>query len=187
MAQATSSTLAQPASPLAQLCTALNRSPLIISKLQAAFGLPVLKQGYPRAYLACLQTIVYLRTFGISEERLLKLWHLEKKLLELLKADTTGSPTWFLDSCGLTSHRNRRLLLTNYDTGVLLPAGALQLGLDFATRPAQLFTGPEMGEDAIRVLEQILTLTHKIRADIATELPHLRSAAKWAAGAARRG
>jgi hypothetical protein len=29
----------------------------------------------------------------------------------------TGSPTWFLDSCGATTSPKRRLLLTNYELG----------------------------------------------------------------------
>ena len=92
------------------------------------------------AYLALLRTVVFLRLFNISEESLRDLWRLEKKLLQLLHVDSTGSPTWFLDSCGPTTHRRRRLLLTNHDMGVALPSGTFQLGLNFATDLPELHT-----------------------------------------------
>lgn len=41
-----------------------------------------------------------------------------KKLLVMLHADSTGSPTWFLDSCGAATSPKRRLLLTNYELGL---------------------------------------------------------------------
>jgi len=37
-----------------------------------------------------------------------------------------------------------------------------------------------MGEDALRVLHEFLKLRTRILADIAAELPHLRTALKWA-------
>ena len=40
--------------------------------------------------------VVFLLMLNVSEESLLNLWHLEKKLLQLLHVDSTGSPTWFL-------------------------------------------------------------------------------------------
>jgi hypothetical protein len=107
---------------------------------------------------------------------LLDLWHLEKKLLHV---DSTGSPTWFLDACGQTSHSRRRLLLTNHDLGVEVPTGTLQLGLNFAKGLPELFAGKEMGEDALRVLADYLELYARIRADVADERPLLRSAVAW--------
>ena len=97
----------------ADLARALNRSPVWLRGLQTRFVLPMLEgAAYPDSYLAFLRTIVFLRTFGVSENALLKLWHLETKLLTLLHVDSTGSPTWFLDACGQKTHRRRRLLLT---------------------------------------------------------------------------
>ncbi|MEA3188773.1 MAG: hypothetical protein QOD99_2603 [Chthoniobacter sp.] len=49
-------------------------------------------RGYTDAYIAFLGTLVFLRTFVVSEDALLKLWHLETKLLALLHVDSTGSP-----------------------------------------------------------------------------------------------
>ena len=165
----------------ADLTHALNRSPVYLRGLQTRFALPVLEgASYSAAYVGFLRAVIYLRTFGISEDALLKLWHLEKKLLTLLHADSTGSPTWFLDACGKTAHRKRRLLLTNYDLGVAIPSRILQLGLDFGDALPELFAGKEMGEDAMRVLEEYLTALAMLRRDVADELPHIRAAAAWA-------
>jgi len=167
---------------LADIAKALNRPVVAITSLQHRFELPSFGgAGYSSAYLAFLRTLVSLRTLAISEERILDLWHLEKKLLQLIHADSTGSKTWFLDSCGHMDHLHQRLLLTNYDLGIAVPAQEIQLGLDFSQRSPELFAGTDMGEDAIRVLNKIIPLQAAIRADVAAELPHLRDTAKWAA------
>ena len=135
---------------------------------------------YSDAYLAFLRTIVFLRTLNASEDRLLDLWHLEKKLLQLLHVDSTGSPTWFLDACGQTGHPRRRLLLSHYDLGVEVPSRVLQLGLNFAEGLPELFAGREMGEDALRVLGDYLKFYHAIRCDVAAERPLAMAANRWA-------
>jgi len=167
---------------LAEMAKALNRPAVVISGLQDRFELPAADGiGYTDAYLAFLRTVVYLGTSGIAEARLLRLWHLEKKLLQLLHVDSTGSKTWFLDSCGAITRRDRRLLLSNYDIGIAVPSHAIQLGLNFAATPPELFAGKDMGEEALLVLNDIIPLQAAIRADVAAELPHLRETAKWAA------
>ena len=167
---------------LADLAAALNRPVVVLTSLQHRYELPSFGgAAYSEAYLALLRTILQLRTLGIAEERLLRLWQLEKKLLQLLHVDSTGSKTWFLDSCGAITRRDHRLLLTNYDIGIAVPSHAIQLGLNFAATPPELFAGKEMGEDALRVLNDIIPLQTAIRADVAAELPHLREIAKWAA------
>jgi hypothetical protein len=166
---------------LAEMAKALNRPAIVVSGLQDRFELPALEAaGYSDAYLAFLKTVVHLRTLGIAEDRLLRLWHLEKKVLQLLHVDSTGSTTWFLDSCGAITRRDHRLLLSNYDIGVPLPAKEVQLGLNFAEKLPELFAGKDMGEDALRVLRDIIPLHADILADVAAELPHLRETVKWA-------
>ena len=126
----------------------LNRSTVYLSGLQKRFELPVFEGAtYPAAYLEFFRTVIYLRTFGISEDSLRDLWHLEKKLLTLLHADSTGSRMWFLDACGRTTHRERRLMLSNFDLGIPLDAREVQTGLDFSDRLPELFEGKAMGED----------------------------------------
>jgi hypothetical protein len=164
------------------MAKALNRPAVMVSGFQNRFELPAFEgAGYFDAYLAFLKTVVHLRTLGIAEDRLLRLWHLEKKLLQLLHVDSTGSKTCFLDSCGAITRRDRRLLLSNYDIGIAVPAHALQLGLNFAEKLPELFAGKEMGEDALRVLNDIIPLQTAIRADVAAELSHLRETVNWAA------
>jgi hypothetical protein len=164
----------------ADLAKTLNRSAVYLSSLQSRFELPTFEgAGYSEAYLAFLQTVVHLRTLSITEEKLRDLWHIEKKLLVLLHADSTGSPTWFLDSCGTTTSPKRRLLLTNYELGAEVHGKGLQLGLNFADASPELFAGQEMGEDAMRVLNDYRKLHDRINSDIKTELPQVRAAVAW--------
>jgi len=166
---------------LADMATKLNRSTIYLSGLQKRFELPAFEgTNYSEAYLAFFRTIVYLRTFGVSEETLRDLWVLEKKLLTLLHVDSTGSRTWFLDACGRSTHRERRLLLSNYDLGIPLDAREVQTGLDFSDRLPELFEGKAMGEDALRVLDDCLKMEKTILNSLRTELPHVREAVKWA-------
>ena len=165
----------------ADLAKALNRSTVYLSGLQSRFELPTFEgESYSAAYLAFLQTVVHLRTLSITEETLRDLWHIEKKLLVLLHADTTGSPTWFLDSCGATTHPKRRLLLTNYELGAEVHGKGVQLGLNFADTAPELFAGKEMGEDALRVLNDYRKLHARISADVKDELPDACAAVAWA-------
>jgi hypothetical protein len=161
----------------ADLSRTLNRPAIYVHGLQKRFELPEFECAvYSDAYLALLQMVVHLRTLSISEETLRDLWCVEKKLLQLLHADSTGSSTWFLDACGVTTHPKRRLLLTNYDMGVEVRAKTLQLGLNFAEQLPELFTGGEMGEDALRVLNDYLKLYARIRFEVEAELPLVRAA-----------
>lgn len=162
------------------LCKALNRPTVYIRGLQNRFELPLREgNGYSAAYLEFIRIICFLRVLGISEESIRELWHLERKLLHLLHADASGSDTWFLDASGEKNHPERRLLLSNYDLGVFLPAGAIQLGLNLVERPAELWSGREMGEDEQRVLDEYLKRRDAIVESIRAELPVIRDAERW--------
>lgn len=166
---------------LGDMAKALNRPTTQLVAWQRRFALPVCAgAGYAEAYLAFLQRVGTLRTLNVSDDLVDKLWQLEKKLLTLLHVDSTGSPTWFLDSCGQTSHPERRLLLSNHDLGRTLDARTLQLGLNFAARPSELFPGAAMGEDALRVLREYLECHERAREAVQRELPHVREAVRWA-------
>lgn len=161
------------------LCNRLNRAPVYVRGLQRRFTLPIPAGAtYSASYACFLETIVHLRVLGIPEDTLVHLWTLERKLMQLLHADSTGSPTWFLDACGGTGNRDHRLLLSNFDIGTFLSPGAIQLGLDFADKKStpELFSAPEMGEDAIAVLRQYLPLHQQILRDIRLEGPVLQAA-----------
>ncbi len=165
---------------LAELARRLNRPVVQLRQWQERFDLPVfVGAGYSPAYAAFLRGLVMLRIMGIGEEVLVRLWKLERRLLKRLHADSTGSPTWFLDSCGRSGHRGRRLLLSNHDLGMPLPSRSLQLGLNFADSLPELFAGREMGEDVLRLLEECIKLTGKIRASLDAERPLVREALRW--------
>ncbi len=154
---------------------------MYLSYPQSRFELPTFDgAGYSEAYLAFLQTVVHLRTLSIAEETLRDLWHIEKKLLVLLHAESTGSPTWFLDSCGATTSPKRRLLLTNYELGAEFHGKGVQLGLNFADTAPELFAGQEMGEDALLVMKEYRKLYGGLSAGVKADLPHLRAAVAWA-------
>jgi hypothetical protein len=166
---------------LADLAKILNRSVVILSGVQSRFELPVMSgAAYSDAYLAFLRVVLHLRRLNISEDRLRELWDIEKKLLTLLHLHSTGSATWFLDSCGATTHSKRRLLLSNHDVGVEIHGTGLQMGLNFSDTTPELFAGQDMGEDALRVLHEYRKLYARIGEDIKAELPHVREALAWA-------
>jgi hypothetical protein len=166
---------------LGEMAKELNRSAVYLAGLQARFELPGLPgAGYSDAYLAFLQSVIHLRSLNVAEDALREVWHLEKKLLQMLYVDSTGSPTWFLDACGQTTHPRRRLLLSNHDLGVEIHARMLQLGLNFTEGLPELFASKEMGEDALRVLGEYLKLHSRISAEAKAELPQLRAALAWA-------
>ena len=165
---------------IGDLARQLNRPVLYVRGLQQRFDLAVFEgYGYSRAYLAFLQTVVHLRMLGSSEEALLKLWALEKKLMHLLHDDDAASPTWYLDSCHRKNRRSRRLLLSRHDIGVPLTSARLQLGIRFRSGPAELIKAHDMGEDAIQVLQRYLELYRRICTDAAAESRQLASAAGW--------
>jgi hypothetical protein len=168
------------AQTLKEMAASLNRSTVYVAGLQKRFELPVCSgAAYPPAYVAFLRGLTALRTFDVAEETLRELWHLEKKLLQLLHVDSSGSPTWFLDSCGQTTQMKRRLLLTNHDLGVEIHTRMLQPGLNFAVGVPELFGGREMGEDALRVLEEYIKLHARICAEVQAERPLVKEALEW--------
>ena len=169
------------AQTLNELAAALNRPMVYLAGLQKRFALPVLAgAGYSPAYSAYLRGVLALRTHNVAEETLRDLWQLEKKLLQLLHVDSTGSPTWFLDACGQTTQPRCRLLLTNYNLGFEVHGDELQLGLNFSTTLPELFAGKEMGEDALRILREYLKLHTRIITEVRAERPHVRAALGWA-------
>lgn len=166
---------------LADMARELCRAPVYVKSLQTRFELPTQSGNtYSKPYLAFLRKVVYLRTLSVSEEAILKLWRLEKKLMQLLNADVERSPTWFLDQCGKRTHPRRRLLLTNYDTGTDLFMRKLQLGLPLRARAEELFEGREMGEDVLRVFGDYLSAYDRIRREAMEQIRLVRAAATWA-------
>jgi|UniRef100_UPI0037832605 hypothetical protein len=81
--------------------------------------------------------------------------------------------------CGATTSPKRRILLTNRELGAEAHGKGVQLGLNFADTAPELFAGLEMGEDALRVLNDYRKLHARITADVKAELPQVRAAVAW--------
>mgnify|MGYP001227000981 FL=1 len=166
----------------AQLARQLKRSTVELAGLQSRFDLPILSGStYSAAYLSFLGKLIHLRSLHVAEEALRDLWTMEKKLLHILRVDSTGSPTWFLDACGATDHPEQRLLLTNHNLGLPVDGDALQPGLDFLpNQPPELFAVEVMGEDALKLLAEYRRLFDPIRRSIRERLEELTGALAWA-------
>ena len=164
-----------------ELATRLGRPAIWISGIQKRFGLPVL-ESYSERYESFLRKVIHLRVLGVSEEALREFWAVERKLIEVLHLDPQSSPTWMVDACARPSYLNRRLLLSNIDLGFILPATELQIGLDFSISSQDLFAGKDLGEDALKLVQDYRTRLSAIRASVASELPVLKGVIPWARG-----
>jgi len=171
-------------STFAEVCQALCKPFPYLRQLQSKLGVHIpddRKEGYAESYIAFLNTVVVLRTFGVSVDDIADLFETEKKLLKLLKVDTLlNTKTWYLEFCGPAAEGGNRLLLTNYDLSRSVTAGAVQFHLDFGARDQELFSGSEMGEDVRHVLKLYRTMVTRIRERIHAEEPVLREALTWA-------
>ncbi len=116
----------------------------------------------------------------IPEEKLIELWTLEKKLMNLLQVDTSSSPTWMIDGYAAAGNDSRRLFLSRFDIGTDLQGACVQPGLDFSPAPAELFGGRDMGEDALRLLGIYLAELKPVLAIVAAQSAVLGEAARWA-------
>ena len=56
----------------------------------------------------------------------------------------------------------------------------VQAGLDFQSRPQELFEGKEMGEDALRILGEYRGLLQEIRGTVIRESKVLKGSIRWA-------
>ena len=143
------------------------------------FGLPVL-EDYPECYEAFLRKVRDLRNLGVSEEKLGELWNLERKIIEVLHLDLGGGELSLIEGCSVEADPDRRLLLSNADLGVPLMSRDVQSGLDFQSRPRELFEGKAMGEDALRLLGEYRGLLQEIGKTVASESKVLKGSLRWA-------
>ncbi len=146
--------------------------------MRKQFGLPVLEQ-YPESYETFLRKIRDLKNLGVSEEKLVNLWDLERKLIDILHLDLGDGNLSNIQGCSVEADPEKRLLLSNADLGVPLMAFDLQAGLDFQQRPSELFEGKEMGEDSLRVLHEYRKLLHGISEIIIRESKILFEGLRW--------
>jgi hypothetical protein len=84
-----------------------------------------------------------------------------------------------IEGCTAEADPEHRLLLSNADLGVPLMARDVQTGLDFHSRPRELFEEKEMGEDALRLLGEYRSLLQEVREAVGREEGVLKSSLKW--------
>jgi hypothetical protein len=142
------------------------------------FGSPALEE-YPECYETFLRKVRDLRNLRVSEEKLVNLWNLERKLIDILHLDLGDGNLSHIQGCSVEADPERRLLLSNADLGVPLMAKDLQAGLDFQQRPPELFEGKEMGEDALLLLREYRKLLKSLQETICWERKILTEGLRW--------
>ena len=137
-------------------------------------------EDYPECYETFLRKIRDLRNLGVSEEKLVSLWNLERKLIDILHLDLGDGNLSHIQGCSVEADPERRLLLSNADLGVPLMSRDLQTGLDFQSRPQELFEGKEMGDDALRLLREYRELLDETLKTVSRESKVLKNSLRWA-------
>lgn len=160
---------------LKQLAAECGKSVPFVMNLQQKFALPQCK-AYSAGYAALVKKLVFLDACSVPAKESVALLTAEKRLLELLKADSLDpAPEWFENICTMKSGPNR-LLLSGYDLEL---RSGVQPGLDFTPREKELFGHREMGADAFRALELCRKAADAVRVRLAQEIPLLSAALKW--------
>lgn len=134
---------------------------------------------YPECYMVFLRKVRDLRNLGVSEEKLVQLWDLERKLISILNLDLGGGEISLIEGCAVEADPNYRLLLSNAELGVPLMAQEVQAGLDFQQRPRELFDGRDMGEDSLRLLGEYRLLLQEVRGNMTLERNVLKETLRW--------
>ena len=161
----------------------MGKSSFYVKNLQRALKLyvPDKKTGYSLQYLRFMEKAVSLRALNVPQEKIIDLFEVEKKILEMLHIDSiSNSKTWYLDACVPHENGDKHLLLTGYDLGFPIDEGHIQHHLDFSERNPELFKGSEMGEDVRLVLEKYTGQLEDIKKKVHQEEPVLRNALAWA-------
>ncbi len=172
---------------LAEIAAGLGRDRVHLLGWIKRFELPPARgKGYPEIYRSFFRQVVFLRLAQIPEEKIAELWTLEHKLMNLLHADTTSSPTWMIDGHAMAGNDSRRLFLSRFDLGTDLQSACVQPGLDFSPAPAELFGGRDMGEDVLRLLDLYLAELKPVLATVAAQSALLAEAARWAGRMGKR-
>lgn len=146
--------------------------------MRKRFGLPVM-EDYPEYYVAFMRKVRDLRNLGVSEENLVQLWDVERKLIAILNLDLGGGELSLIEGCTAEADPKHRLLLSNADLGVPLVAQEVQAGLDFQQRPRELFEGRDMGEDALRLLGEYRLLLQEVMGNMTSERNVLKETLRW--------
>jgi hypothetical protein len=151
---------------------------MYIRNVQRAFNLPVLPR-YSQGYVTLLKKLIALQIFSIPNYKILALLDKERRILEMLNVRTVlAAPTWFEDMCRVNSGPTR-LLFTGHDLGHPLDSRAIQTELNFETRPPELFSSEEIGEDIHRELLRYRDMLQDLMKQLKTERETLRDSLHW--------
>ncbi|MFO1492974.1 MAG: hypothetical protein U1F77_05780 [Kiritimatiellia bacterium] len=148
---------------LSELAERLDRPSLIIRALMDRYGLPALDgRAYGIAHYRFVKRLLGLKLLSIPEEKLLRLFEFEKKLVQMLRGDHPESATWMIDGWAHRGAPRCRLLLTQFDAGCDLRMFQVQPQLAFNEKPLELFESSDMGEH----LEPLLRRYVKLRDEV---------------------
>lgn len=160
---------------LKQLAEKCGKSVPFVMTVQKKYSLPAGKK-YSEGYAMLVSKLIWLQLASVSQKDIQTQLSRERKLLELLKADShTPTPTWFEDLCK-EKWGPGHLLISGFSLG---HASGVQTGLDFSERESELFDSSEMGDDALRALALCMESQGAIIARLNKEIPALSSALKW--------
>jgi hypothetical protein len=168
-----------------KLCDNLNKSVPYVRNIMRSFSLPYLPSGklYSPMYESFLRKLISLKALAVSDEKITEVLDLEKKILKLLHLDTiSDSPTWYLDSCSDTicyTKAETCLLLTGHDVGFSLQNGAVQHRLNFGESDKELFSGKEMGEDLLLIMERYRERVENLHEKVRQEAKVLENSLNW--------
>ena len=163
---------------LNELAKDVGKSGPYVLTLQKKFGLPACKD-YPEGYSVLVKKLIYLFICSVPDKDIKTLLSKEKKLLELLKADSLhDGGLWFESMCTM-KHGPTRLLFSGYDLGHPVECKVVQTGLDFSEREKELFQPSEMGASALKELHRYAEVLNKVTERVVQELPVVESVLKW--------
>lgn len=163
---------------LSELSKKTGKTPQFLMNLQSQYELTKTK-AFSAGYAVLLGKLVGLILCSVAQKDIKLLLAREKKLLELLKADSLyGTETWFEDLC-VKGSGPTRLLLSGFDLGHPVNADVIQTALDFSTREGELFSSREMGADALRALKLYVEIYTSVFDRMRSERRVLASSLMW--------
>ncbi len=163
---------------LKELEAATGKSSLFLMHLINRYGL-CKTRAFSDGYAILLRKLIALSLAAIPQKEIALMLSREQTLLRLLKVDTLNPiATWYEDMC-VNRTGATRLLLSGYDLGRGIEGSGIQPSLDFASREKELFTGPEMGDDALRALHLCADTQRHIIRRLSVEQAVVASSLKW--------
>ncbi len=132
------------------------------------------------AYHAFVKQIIFIHTTGVPLKTLARFLRHEATLISLLNEDASTNTRLLVEGWKQKGAAQQRLLLSRYDIGAQVESKSLQPRLDFTEQSeAELFTGQEMGEDALRALATCARDRQYIMGHLRKKAPLLVNVGNW--------